>query len=321
MTHLDLPWRHHFRDLLFAYERARKGRAFRELCSRPADLFFSNYTFTTPLALETPSFCRRVVEIHDLMSISFTQLEVLAAGSAANKELADARQRLLFGYELDLCQAFDRVITLSPTEHTAVSAQLRDRAVFVPQCVPDPGPLPEVDAEGADDLLFVGSRHIPNVKGLDWFYRRVYLPYLHGRGVRMKVIGSVCNHVSFSEGHLVTKLPRVEGPLIDVYRRAKLVIVPLFEGTGMSIKSIESLAMGCAMVTTPVGARGLPPKTDAMVQLDIPADPSGAAEVILDLLASPQRRRALRCAARALYEQHYHPIGYRENMDRALGLN
>ena len=112
----------------------------------------------------------------------------------------------------------------------------------------------------------------------------------------------------------------MDGPLIDVYRRSKLVIVPLFEGTGVSIKAIESLAMGCAMVTTPVGARGLPPKTDAMVQLDISADPSGAAEVILDLLASPQRRRGLRCAARALYEQHYHPIGYRENMDRGASV-
>ena len=51
VTHLDVPWRHHFRDLLFLYEQARKDPAFQELCSRPADLFFTNYTFTTPLAL------------------------------------------------------------------------------------------------------------------------------------------------------------------------------------------------------------------------------------------------------------------------------
>ena len=51
----------------------------------------------------------------------------------------------------------------------------------------------------------------------------------------------------------MTKLPKVDGPLNDIYRRSKLVIVPLFEGTGMSIKSIESLAMGCPTVTSPVG--------------------------------------------------------------------
>jgi glycosyltransferase involved in cell wall biosynthesis len=321
VTRLDLHWSNHFRDLLFEYERARKDPAFTAITSRSADLFFSNYTFTAPLALETHSSCRRVVEMVDLLSVSFSQLEALEEGLAANKVLARAKQRILFDIELDLCHVFDQVITLSSTEYEAVYPHLRHRAVFVPQCVPDPGPLPESVAEEPDELLFVGSGYVPNVRGLDWFYRRVYLPYLHKQGVRLTVVGDVCNHVSFGEGHLVTKLPRVEGPLIDVYRRATVVIVPLFEGTGMSIKSIETLAMGCVLVTTPVGARGLPPNTDAMVQVDMSKDPSGTADVILNLLASPDRGRALRSAARALYEQHYHPDRYRLHLDLALGLN
>ena len=67
--------------------------------------------------------------------------------------------------------------------------------------------------------------------------------------------------------------------------------------------------MGCAIVTTSVGARGLPPNTDAMVQLDILSDPAGTAEVIRDLLAAPQRRWALR-ERRALYQQHFIPLRF-----------
>ena len=323
VTHLDLPfdlpWR--LRDLLFVYERARKNRAFQSLWSRPADLFFTNYIFTAPLALEAPQSCRRVVEMLDLLSIAFTQDEIREAGSTTNKALADARQRLLFDLELDLCQVFDRVIMVSANEFAAVHPHLGNRTVLIPPFVPDPGVPPESDTEEPDHLLFVGSSYSPNVIGLDWFYRRVYLPYLHKVGVRLTVVGSVCDYVSFNDGCLVTKLPRAEGPLIDVYRRARLVIVPLFEGTGVSIKTIESFAMGCATLTTPVGARGMPRTTDAVAELDIPANPAGAAEVVRDLLASPQRLSALRMAARRFYEQHFHPDRYRARMDHALGMN
>ena len=320
VTHLHVPWSHHFRDLLFLYEQARRNPAFERLCSRPADLFFTNYAFTTPLVSAVPPSCKRVVEMVDLMSIAFTQHEERQAGSAANKDLAEARQRFLFGLEIELCRTYDRVIMLNPNEYERARLHLGDRVVHVPQCVPDPGSPPDRLDDQPDDLLFVGSGHPPNTIGLDWFYRRVYVPYLLREGVRMTVVGSVCEQVSFPEGHRVTKLRQVDGPLIDVYRRAKLVIVPLFEGTGMSIKTIESLAMGCPVVASSVGARGLPDSTDAVVQVDIPGDPRGVARVIRDLLSSPAKRRALRVAARSLYEQHYHPYQYQARMNQVLDL-
>jgi glycosyltransferase involved in cell wall biosynthesis len=320
VTLLDVPWAHHqtFRDQVFLYDSARKHPAFQALWSRPADLFLTNYIFTAPLALEAPQSCRRVVEMLDLMSDSFTRLEVHHDGSPAIMAVAESKRRFLFRLEVDLCRIFDRVIMLSPTEYDEIQPHLGSRAVFIPQCVPDPGPPRDFETEAADDLLFIGSNHLPNVTGLDWFYRRVYVPYLHREGFRFKIVGGVCDDVSFNQGHLVTMLPRVEGSLVGVYRQAKLVIIPLFEGSGVSIKAIESLAMGCPTVASQVGARGLPDNSDAVVLVDIPRDPGGAARVILDLLSSPSRRQALRSAARSLYERHFHPDKYQARLDQAL---
>ncbi len=322
VTCLEVPWHPHahFRDQLFLYDRARTSPAFQALCSRPADLFFTNYAFTTPLALSFPPSCKRVVEMVDLMSLSFTQQEGPGAASAANLVLAQARQRFLFKLEVELCHAFDRVIMLSPTEYDAVRGPLGDRAAYVPQCVRDPGRLPDLVRDEPDDLLFVGSGHVPNIKGLDWFFRHVYLPHLSRKGVRLTVVGSVCDLVSFPAGSQVTKVPHFDGSLIDLYRRTKVVIVPLFEGTGVSIKSIEALAMGSCVVATAVGARGLPQNTDAVVRIDIPNDPVGTADVILKLLRSPPKRQARRVAARSLYEQHFHPKCYRARLDHVLEL-
>ena len=237
----------------------------------------------------------------DLMSTAFTQYEELDGGIGGKQSLGGSPTAVS-------CSSLESNCAKSSIE-SSCSIRMNTRQYRVPTGRPcglcssvrsRPGPAPD-GRRAPTTCCSSDPGYAPNTIGLDWFYRRVYVPYLLREGVRMTVVGSVCEHVSFPEGHRVTKIPKVDGPLIDVYRRAKLVIVPLFEGTGMSIKTIESLAMGSVLVTTPVGARGLPSATEAVVQLDIPADPKGAAKSILALLAAPERRRALRMQARDAY--------------------
>ena len=111
-----------------------------------------------------------------------------------------------------------------------------------------------------------------NVRGFEFFYRRIYLPFLRRHRLRIAVVGTACDALDFDDSY-VTKCGLVAGSLEDHYARSKVVIVPILSGSGLSIKTIECLANGRAVVTTPVGTRGLRHDPNAFVQIDMQANP------------------------------------------------
>jgi glycosyltransferase involved in cell wall biosynthesis len=65
------------------------------------------------------------------------------------------------------------------------------------------------------------------------------------------------------------------------YRRARVAIVPLNFGAGVKLKVVEALREGLPLVTTPVGAQGLP-GLEAVV--DVRDTSAGIAEATIALL-------------------------------------
>jgi glycosyltransferase involved in cell wall biosynthesis len=149
------------------------------------------------------------------------------------------------------------------------------------------------------------------------FYRQIYVPYLRKHRVRLAVIGKVCDRLDFDDWY-VTKLGVVEDRLEEYYAKSKVVIIPILEGSGLSIKTIESLAQGRAVVTTPVGARGLAHDPDAFVQIDMLSDPGGTARAILELLGSELLRKRLQRTAQDYYRRHFGRDRYFNAMDKVM---
>lgn len=89
-------------------------------------------------------------------------------------------------------------------------------------------------------------------------------------------------------------------PFID---RAAVFIVPLRVGGGTRLKIYEALAMAKAVVSTRVGAEGLP-LTDGD-HLLIADEPRRFADAVLSLLDDPARRRQLGTSGRKLMEEQY----------------
>jgi glycosyltransferase involved in cell wall biosynthesis len=56
--------------------------------------------------------------------------------------------------------------------------------------------------------------------------------------------------------------------LVDQYEDARLVIAPLFSGGGTKLKVLEGMAAGRPVVTTPIGAEGLPAAAGLRVSID-----------------------------------------------------
>ncbi|MBI3621542.1 MAG: glycosyltransferase, partial [Nitrospirae bacterium] len=84
---------------------------------------------------------------------------------------------------------------------------------------------------------------------------------------------------------------------------AAVYVVPLRVGGGTRLKIFEALAMGKAVVSTTVGAEGLPLiPGEHFLRADDPAD---FARAVVALLRDPNRRQALGMAGRRLVEERY----------------
>jgi glycosyltransferase involved in cell wall biosynthesis len=89
-------------------------------------------------------------------------------------------------------------------------------------------------------------------------------------------------------------------PYVD---EAALYIVPLRVGGGTRLKIFEALAMGKAVVSTPVGAEGL--ALESGRHFVSAATDEAFVRAIVDLLAAPERRRALAAEGRRLVQEEY----------------
>ncbi len=106
-------------------------------------------------------------------------------------------------------------------------------------------------------LLFVGALdYAPNLTGLKWFIENVFpkikdkLPLTVAGRNPSEQIRQLCKANSIE---LVASPPEVE----SLRAKAKIEIVPLFEGGGTRGKIIEACAVGLCVVSTKLGAEGL----------------------------------------------------------------
>lgn len=279
----------------------------RELAARPTDVFFSNYVFSAPLTDLFGPNVARVLESCDIMSKQFQTSRMPAA----------AFQHHLRA-EFDLYELYDLVLMINQDEAEFARGRTSTRIEYVPRPIDrlaagQPAEEPQADQY---DILFIGSKHPPNHQGIQWFYRHVFMPYLKERGLRWAIAGSVGESSSIADRSV-----HILGPVDDLdalYRKSKVVVVPLFAGSGISLKTLEALGKGKPVVTTPVGARGLPDAGDSFIAIDFEADPRAVAARIEALCRSETLRSEYASRAVAFIARNFDHECYRTRMDELL---
>jgi glycosyltransferase involved in cell wall biosynthesis len=111
----------------------------------------------------------------------------------------------------------------------------------------------------------------------------------------------------------------VTGSVDDVrpyVRGAAVYVVPLRIGGGTRLKIFEAMAMGKAVVSTTVGAEGLP--VAAGEHLLIADEPTTFARAVVRLLRDVDRRRQLEEAARSLVVANYDWSAVAGSLEAAL---
>lgn len=115
-------------------------------------------------------------------------------------------------------------------------------------------PLPFADAP-APIIGYLASANPLNRIGLRWFLEEVW-PLVRERGGagRLAVAGGICEAMSFpDEVQLMGIVPSPRA----IYQVSLFMINPMLSGTGLKIKTVEAMAHGRAIISTPAGVEGM----------------------------------------------------------------
>lgn len=236
---------------------------------------------------------------------------------AGEQRAADAMRAL----EESIWERVDAVLYPSAEEAAVAAAHVGDAKVHVvPLYRFDQVELSAARAPAAGvRLLFVaGFGHSPNVDAAQWLVRDI-LPR-----VRERLPSATLDLVGSNPTDEVRALAAIDGVRVSGsvsaeilhahYRDATLAVVPLRFGAGVKLKVLEAMARGVPVVTTPVGAQGLP-GVDACI--GIASDPGDLAVAIVAAVERPDP--AAIAAARDYVRRHYGGDGMRQALARALG--
>ena len=226
---------------------------------------------------------------------------------AWRRVLLTLESRKMRRYEARACARARLTIAVSDADRRLLAgAAPRARVSAVPTGVDVDYFAPDGVAEIPGRLVFTGSMDwYPNEDGIVHFIETV-LPRVR-RGApeaTLTVVGrnpsARLRAAAASAGvHVTGLVDDVRPHMAD----ASVYVVPLRIGGGTRLKIFEALSMAKAVVSTRVGAEGLPltPGQD-FLQAD---DPVAFAGAVTSLLRDPARRRAIGTAGRRLVEERY----------------
>jgi glycosyltransferase involved in cell wall biosynthesis len=232
------------------------------------------------------------------------------AANPLKKALLRQQWQRMLRFEREALARFDVVLAVSEADGETFErlypGTLRRPVHIVKTGVDTAYFTPMPGRERRAHLVFTGSMDwLPNEDGMRTFVRDI-LPRIRAAEpeVTLSIIGRAPTPA-------VRRLAEQAG--IDVTGRVddvrphvaagSVYVVPLRIGGGTRLKIFEAMAMGKAVVSTTIGAEGLP-VTDG-TDIVIADDPARFADAVVALIRDAAARRRIEQAARRLVVEHY----------------
>jgi glucosyl-dolichyl phosphate glucuronosyltransferase len=164
------------------------------------------------------------------------------------------------------------------------------------------------------DLMLWGSWHDGNVAGIRWFLD-IAANDKRLKGLRILIAGRVIRGVPDlrrrDDLYVTEHVDRLE----DFMERSRILVIPDQDGTGMSIKAMDALALERCFAATRTGLRGI---DLGDTEYRPSADAKDLADDIALLLASQSAREQRASVARRLYDLNFSKPAFRSAWDSVL---
>ena len=232
------------------------------------------------------------------------------AGNPLSTLLLRQQMHRMLRFERDALARFDLVLAVSDADGRTFE-RLYPGALQAPVHVVQTGVdtgyfAPAAEPPVRTHMVFTGSMDwLPNEDGMAYFCRDI-LPRI--RQAEPDATLSIVGRAPTPAVRRLAELPGVEvtGRVDDVrphIARGAVYVVPLRIGGGTRLKIFEAMSMARAVVSTTVGAEGLP--VTGGRDIDIADEPSRFAHAVVHLMRDQQARRAMEDAARRLVVERY----------------
>jgi glycosyltransferase involved in cell wall biosynthesis len=203
--------------------------------------------------------------------------------------------------EGEVCRTFDHVITVSEDDRQIIASEFGVSHVSdLPTGVDLEYFRPQAAERKRGNLVFVGSMDWhPNEDGMFWFVREVW-PRVRRAAphANLTVVGKnpSARLRALASGDTSIEITGTVADVRPYLARAEAAVVPLRIGGGTRIKIFEAMSMERAVLSTTLGAEGLPvtPGRDILLE----DEPEGFARAAAFLLADAARCDAIARAAR-----------------------
>jgi polysaccharide biosynthesis protein PslH len=203
-------------------------------------------------------------------------------------------------------QKADHVLAVSQTDRDFFAGTVPASKLTVIPTGVDIEYFQPLDCETDNTLVFTGSMDwLPNEDGIFYFVQEI-LPRIRQQvpAVKFQVVGRKPSQrlQAMASEHRVSLAGWVDD-IRPYLGRSAVCVVPLRIGSGTRLKIFEAMAMAKAVVSTTIGAEGLPVQHGSELLLaDAPDD---FARSVVRLLQDAATRRTLGRAARELVETKY----------------
>ena len=149
------------------------------------------------------------------------------------------------------CTYSDKTIALNPRDDEELFARYGKKAdVLIPVAFKDKylkEHYPQDITAQQPLCLFLGAYFPPNNEGIVWFVQNV-LSYVN---IRMKVVGKGMARLKAEEPALKDIEVISDAPdLLPCFEEADIMVLPIFKGSGMKVKTCESLMYGKNIIAT-----------------------------------------------------------------------
>lgn len=225
-------------------------------------------------------------------------------------------------WEQDVCRSVANVVAVSETDADVMKARFGvSNVTWVPTGVDLDYFRKRESGQVRFDLVFVGSMDwMPNIDGMQWFLDEI-LPLIRKEhpGCRLAIAGrrppaALVERARELGVEVTGTVPDVRPYLWD----SLVSIVPLRVGGGTRLKIFEAMAAGVPVVSTSVGAEGLPAVHDREILIGDTPDMFAAA--CIRLLDNVEKRQAISNQALRLVTENFSWERVTDQFEEAIRL-
>lgn len=216
------------------------------------------------------------------------------------------QNKRLKSFELTSFNAVDAIVTITHEDKKNISSLSHNNNIYT--CLTGinlDAYRPVLNSSKPNTLFhFASMDWMPNIEAVDWLLQDVW-PKVIAKQIDAKLIlagRGMPEKIKSLHSDNIIVIEQVESAE-SFYQTYDIMLVPLWSGSGLRIKLVEGLAYAKPIITTSIGAEGIPytPQKDMMIADDADA----FANAILSLVKNNTYKQSLQQQARVLAEKNF----------------